>query len=45
MEARFTPIEEIRSTLDRLRQDPKTQRNFPQGIMDLDYSADKNLSC
>ena len=29
MEAKFIPIEEIRSTLDRLRQDPKTQRNFP----------------
>lgn len=29
MEAKFTTIEEIRSTLDRLRQDPKTQRNFP----------------
>ena len=29
MEAKFTTIEEIRSTLDRLRQDPKTQRKFP----------------
>ncbi|NGX60535.1 MAG: hypothetical protein KR126chlam3_01711, partial [Chlamydiae bacterium] len=25
MKDKFTPIEEIRSTLDRLRQDPKTQ--------------------
>ena len=29
MKAKFTTIEEIRSTLDQLRQDPKTQRNFP----------------
>jgi len=32
MEASFTTIEEIRSTLDRLRQDPKTQRNFPREL-------------
>ena len=32
MEAKFTTIEEIRSILDRLRQDPKTQRNFPLEI-------------
>ena len=32
MEAKFIPIEEIRSTLDQLRQDPKTQRNFPQEL-------------
>lgn len=32
MEAKFTTIEEIRSTLDRLRQDPKTQRNFPREL-------------
>jgi hypothetical protein len=32
MEAKFTTIEEIRSTLDRLRQDPKTQRNFPRKL-------------
>jgi transposase-like protein len=29
MATKFIPIEEIRSTLDRLRQDPKTQRKFP----------------
>jgi hypothetical protein len=32
MEAKFTTIEEIRSTLDRLRQDPKTQCNFPREL-------------
>lgn len=32
MENTFIPIEEIRSTLDRLRQDPKTQRNFPGAL-------------
>lgn len=32
MDAKFIPIEEIRSTLDRLRQDPKTQRKFPPEI-------------
>lgn len=34
MKARFIPIEEIQSTLDRLRQDPKTQRRFPQALWD-----------
>jgi hypothetical protein len=32
MEAKFIPIEEIRATLDRLRQDPNTQRKFPREI-------------
>jgi hypothetical protein len=32
MEAKFIPIEEIRSTLDRLRQDPNTQRKFPREL-------------
>ena len=32
MEAKFIPIEEIRSTLDRLRQDPNTQRRFPREL-------------
>lgn len=32
MEAKFTTIEEIRSTLDRLRQDPNTQRKFPREL-------------
>jgi hypothetical protein len=32
MDAKFAPIEEIRFTLDRLRQDPRTQRNFPQEL-------------
>ena len=32
METKFIPIEEIRSTLDRLRQDPRTQRKFPQEL-------------
>lgn len=32
MNAKFTTIEEIRSILDRLRQDPKTQRNFPKEL-------------
>jgi hypothetical protein len=35
MEAKCIPIEEIRSTLDRLRQDPKTQRKFPQELWTL----------
>jgi len=32
MEIKCTPIEEIRSTLDRLRQDPNTQRKFPREL-------------
>jgi hypothetical protein len=32
MKAKFIPIEEIRATLDRLRQDPKTQRKFPREL-------------
>jgi transposase-like protein len=32
MKAKFITIEEIRSTLDRLRQDPRTQRKFPQEL-------------
>lgn len=32
MKAKFIPIEEIRSTLDQLRQDPNTQRKFPQEL-------------
>ena len=32
MEAKIIPIEELRSTIDRLRQDPKTQRKFPQEL-------------
>lgn len=32
MKAKFTTIEEIRSILDRLRQDPKTQRKFPKEL-------------
>jgi hypothetical protein len=32
MKAKLIPIEEIRSTLDRLRQDPNTQRKFPREI-------------
>jgi len=32
MEAKSIKIEKIRSTLDRLRQDPKTQRKFPQKL-------------
>lgn len=32
METKFIPIEEIRSTLDRLRQDPNTQRKFPREL-------------
>lgn len=32
METKFSPIEEIRSALDRLRQDPRTQRKFPQEL-------------
>jgi len=32
MEATFITIEEIRSTLDRLRQDPNTQRKFPREL-------------
>ncbi len=34
MKAKFIPIEEIQCTLDRLRQDPKTQRKFPQALWD-----------
>ena len=30
----LTPIEEIRSTLTQLRQDPKTQRKFPRELWD-----------
>jgi hypothetical protein len=29
MDTKFPPIEDIRSALDRLRKDPKTQRKFP----------------
>jgi len=32
MNAKHIPIEEIRSTLDRLRQDPSTQRKFPREL-------------
>lgn len=32
MEIKFITIEEIQSTLDRLRQDPRTQRKFPQEL-------------
>ena len=32
MKTKFTTIEEIRSILDRLRQDPKTQRKFPREL-------------
>ena len=32
MENTFIPIEEIHSTLDRLRQDPNTQRKFPREL-------------
>jgi len=32
MEEKLIPIEELRSTIDRLRQDPKTQRRFPQEL-------------
>jgi len=32
MEAKFITIEEIRSTIDRLRKDPKTQRKFPREL-------------
>ena len=32
MDAKFIPIEEIQSTLDRLRQDPKTRRKFPREL-------------
>lgn len=32
METKFIPIEEIRATLDQLRQDPNTQRKFPREI-------------
>ena len=32
MEAKFIQIEEIRATLDRLRQDPNTQRKFPREL-------------
>ena len=32
MEAKFIPIEEIRSILDRLRKNPKTQRGFPREL-------------
>src|SRR5262249_20953958 len=34
MEIQLTTIEEIRSTLDLLRKDPKTQRRFPQKLWD-----------
>ena len=32
MKAKITTLEEIRSTLDRLRQDPKTRRHFPREL-------------
>jgi hypothetical protein len=32
METKFTSIEEIQSALDQLRQDPNTQRKFPQEL-------------
>ena len=32
MDTKFIPIEELRSIIDRLRQDPKTQRKFPQEL-------------
>jgi hypothetical protein len=34
MEAKFVSIEDIRSTLDRLRQDPNTKRRFPRELWD-----------
>lgn len=35
MDAKFIPIEEVRSVLDRLRQDPNTQRKFPRELWTL----------
>lgn len=32
MDTKFIPIEKIQSTLYRLRQDPKTRRNFPREL-------------
>jgi hypothetical protein len=32
MNAKLIPMDEIRSTLDRLRQDPSTQRKFPREL-------------
>ena len=34
MEAKFIPIGEILSILDRLRQDPNTRRRFPRELWD-----------
>lgn len=32
MDTKLIPIKELRSILDRLRQDPKTRRRFPQKL-------------
>ncbi len=32
MDTKFIPFEELRSTLERLREDPKTQRKFPREL-------------
>jgi len=32
MDAKFITIEEIKATLDQLRQDPNTQRKFPKEL-------------
>src|SRR3989338_8572888 len=42
MESKFTSIEEIRSTLDRLRQDPNTKRRFPQELWNAIIQQTKN---
>ena len=34
MEIKCPPIDEVRSKLDRLREDPTTQRKFPQELWD-----------
>ena len=34
MDTLYATIEEIRTTLDRLRQDPQTRRRFPKELWD-----------
>lgn len=41
MESKFVSIEDIRHTLDRLRQDVKTQRRFPRALWDAIFQLTK----